>query len=675
MSAWSKKTSPLCGRIDHYIKPVVKGWAVDKCSLDESVLIDVFVADTQVDEITAGLFRWDLERHQTGWGRHGFIFQIPPEYLDGGNYYFSFRFSKTGRELENSPIQVSAVIDDRFFPFTTTDLTNNRVLVLSPHPDDESLACGGTLILHCRNSDFVKVLFLTDGSRATVDSSDIRDEYIRLREQEAVAACKILGVLDYEFWRLPDRGLGADNQELQRRLSHLLNSYRPSLIYAPSPFEFHSDHRATAELLWLALRKTELETKLAFYENNRPVNVNTLVDITSVIDQKMRACRSYKTQLKNFPYADCILGLNRYRALTVSPFCEYAEGYVVLDSHDVLNHPPHVFVLKQYLTERGYEAAQAVVSIIIRTRNRLPLLRYAISSVLTQTYSNIEIVVVNDGDHDVSEVIAEFGSHLTIRHVRLDGHKGRSAAANAGVEVSEGKYINFLDDDDILYSDHVEKLVTFLENSGRQMAYSDCELGHYKWDGKDFSLTGKRSTFSEVDFDKERLFLANYIPSMSMMFTRQLWDRVGSFDESFDYLEDWDFLIRASNETDFERLPGVTAEYRIFTNNGSRHEDERRQAILKIYQKHSYYWTLENLVKTQEAVLNYKEQLADKTALLGRLSEPGLKTIAILCGLWIARLLSKTLRYLQQPLSKRYLAKAQGHLRAFLTLFNLQSRR
>src|SRR5689334_3911187 len=116
-----------------------------------------------------------------------------------------------------------------------------RVLVISPHPDDESIGCGGTLRKHVLGGDEVRVVFLTSGEKGGHGLPP--EETAPLREQEAVAAAKILGLARLEFWRQPDGELEA-TPEVASRLLDLLAAFRPHLVYAPHDREMHPDHRA-----------------------------------------------------------------------------------------------------------------------------------------------------------------------------------------------------------------------------------------------------------------------------------------------------------------------------------------------------------------------------------------------------------------------------------------------
>jgi LmbE family N-acetylglucosaminyl deacetylase len=228
--------------------------------------------------------------------------------------------------------------ESRHVPYATSSFLGARVLALAPHPDDESLACGGALALHRRGGDPVKVVVLTDGGGGAADAPG-RNEYVQARAGECQEACRRLGVRDVEMWRLPDRGLPSSGEPV-RRLRQLLDDYRPTLVYAPSPVEFHPDHRATNRLLWEALQGWPLEATILFWELNRPLPVNALLDVTKVVAAKRAACDAYESQTAQLPYTDCVLGLNRYRALTVAPACQYAEGYLRVEARSFAEIPP-----------------------------------------------------------------------------------------------------------------------------------------------------------------------------------------------------------------------------------------------------------------------------------------------------------------------------------------------
>jgi len=104
----------------------------------------------------------------------------------------------------------------------------------------------------------------------------------------------------------------------------------------------------------------------------------------------------------------------------------------------------------------------SLVSIVIPTRNRATLLQQTIRSVLDQTWSEIEVIVVDEASEDNTDaVFNQFAKDLHV--VRHETPQGPSAARNVGVDRSSGEYVIFLDDDDLLHPRHVEELVQFAE--------------------------------------------------------------------------------------------------------------------------------------------------------------------------------------------------------------------
>ncbi|MBN2232801.1 MAG: PIG-L family deacetylase [Deltaproteobacteria bacterium] len=212
-------------------------------------------------------------------------------------------------------------------PYTSFNPAGCRVLVLAPHPDDETFGCGGTLALHTAAGDQVRVIFLTDGRRGDFSGRYEAEPYRRLRQREASAAAGVLGIDDIRFWPFADRRLADCSAEAGMRLMAELDEYQPQRIYVPSILEYHPDHRAAARLLTGVLARLGPTLEVAFYEVNQPLCINTLVDITPVLEIKRRAMDIYVSQLRELPYHEYMLALNRFRAITLPSASTHAEGY------------------------------------------------------------------------------------------------------------------------------------------------------------------------------------------------------------------------------------------------------------------------------------------------------------------------------------------------------------
>jgi LmbE family N-acetylglucosaminyl deacetylase len=198
-----------------------------------------------------------------------------------------------------------------------------RVLVVAPHPDDEVFGCGGCARLHVLAGAAVDVLVLTDGSGAGVPA---------VRAAESVAACAALGLKAPAFWAYPDRALGFDDhllQGLSDRLQQAIMQGGHDLVYAPSPWEVHPDHRATAWAVARSVRLSRLAgsaVRWAAYEVGVPLWPHRLVNVDAVWADKRAAMSCFGSQLAFQPYDEHITALNRYRSYTVSGQCRYAEA-------------------------------------------------------------------------------------------------------------------------------------------------------------------------------------------------------------------------------------------------------------------------------------------------------------------------------------------------------------
>jgi len=454
--------------------------------------------------------------------------------------------------------------EETLIPYHETDLTGKKVLVLAPHPDDETIGCGGSLVRHRDAGDPVKVVFLTNGAAGDSSGKYRRDQYVAIRQEEAERACTCLGVTDLEFWGYEDRSLAGSRGAL-RRLIDLLADFRPELVYAPSPMEIHPDHRAAAFLLSDAVRSSDLAFEIAFYEIGQPISVNLLVDISGVLDRRIKALETYESQLKERPYKDVSLALNRYRSITLAGPATHAEGYFLCEAS--LIRKSGLFSLPFQRVQRlvpGPHESGPLVSVIVRTKDRPVLLANALRSVADQTYANIEIVVVNDGGEDVREVVDTAAGSIPATYIAHERGKGRAAAANAGLKAARGRYLNFLDDDDVFLPDHVETLVSYLTAGNEKVAYSSVLSVYFTGPVERPEHRAREEVVFNLEFDPDILLFQNYIPLMSVLFSRDVLSKAGDFSEEMDLFEDWDFWIRVSRHFPFHHIDRITAEYRFY---------------------------------------------------------------------------------------------------------------
>ena len=495
--------------------------------------------------------------------------------------------------------------EQAYLPFTAGKLPSGAWLVIAPHPDDEAFGMGGILLLAAQQGIAADVLFLTSGDKGGAEG------IAAVREQEALEAARLMGIRDVLFWRLPDRSLSA-YQSVIARLTEVIGSTKPGTIFFPSPVEPHPDHRAASVIAWEALRRAGFTAEPWSYEISVQGPANHLLDISQVVARKREIMAVYASQMTQNSYVDRIMGLNQGRAWSLPLEVTHAEAFFIWPKQD---RPLNAMLMEFQTPKLGMDAVPdiaATVSVIIRTKNRPNLLREAIVSVATQTYRDIELVVVNDGGEDVEELVREYATSSIRRAVyeALQPGRGRSVAANTGLDLATGKYLIFLDDDDIFYPDHIASLAEALRGSGNaRCAYAGVRVEYYNQGQLERTVA-----FNEP-FDLAKLWGRNFIPIHAVLFERSLHQLGCRFDETFEILEDWDFWLQLSQRTQFVHLDKISACYRNFGESGlGNHinEDLLQRATGSVFEKWKTIWTgrqWADIILYRDAMLGQSGQL------------------------------------------------------------------
>jgi len=247
-----------------------------------------------------------------------------------------------------------------------------------------------------------------------------------------------------------------------------------------------------------------------------------------------------------------------------------------------------------------------LVSVIITTFNRKEMLSNAISSVLNQTYRNIEIIVVNDAGCDVSDVVSSFTSNK-IKYTSHDENRGLSAARNTGITMSNGVYICYLDDDDIYHINHIDILIKEINNTSYDVGYTDAYRVEQRYNNGKIEEVSRELIYS-YDFDYNRILKENFIPVLCVMHKKQCFEQVGYFDEKLKRMEDWDLWIRMSRQFRFKHINKVTCEYSYINDGSSMMSGPKAPfawAALNMYHKYYYY------VYAKPEIIEYFEHCID----------------------------------------------------------------
>ncbi len=240
---------------------------------------------------------------------------------------------------------------------------------------------------------------------------------------------------------------------------------------------------------------------------------------------------------------------------------------------------------RQFSSFRSVKNKQ--ISVILRTKDRPRLLQRALTSLVNQTFGDFEVVLVNDGGEDVASVVQEFRSHFPIKYIYNELSKGRTAAINIGWQESKGNWISLLDDDDILYPWHLESLFQATENNSAKFIYSDYNRALFLDENKMTPeiLVGA----SSWEYSRNELLIKNNIPIHTWLYAHECAEKIGLWDETLDRLEDYEFLLRMSDNYLFRHVKKVTCEYRYYVNSANSIYTDRHRTLAayrKIYQRH-----------------------------------------------------------------------------------------
>ena len=185
-----------------------------------------------------------------------------------------------------------------------------RILVLSPHIDDETIGCGGTLSKHSSAGHSVTVLFLADCTEE--------------RKNEAEEAGKILGISKKIYWEYQSKTLD-QFPEIIGRLSEVIKTSDPDLVYIPSFVDRHNDHVTLNYYFSQALKNLKSNFMIYSYEVWTTLIPNVVVDISDQIEIKKKAIACYSSQMAGHHWIEGTVALNRYRG-TVSNAKSHGDG-------------------------------------------------------------------------------------------------------------------------------------------------------------------------------------------------------------------------------------------------------------------------------------------------------------------------------------------------------------
>lgn len=261
-----------------------------------------------------------------------------------------------------------------------------------------------------------------------------------------------------------------------------------------------------------------------------------------------------------------------------------------------------------------------LVTVVLPTYNRARILRYAIESVLAQTHSNLELIVVDDHSSDDTRSIVESFDEPRIAYVRNAANVKLPSSLNVGFERSRGKYLTWTSDDNLYERDALRQMIDFLECERGDFVFAD----YYDFADLDLATGLPVNPRHEKLPDTLAVENGNRIGAC-FLYTRRVYDAVGPYDPELLLVEDYDYFLRISRRFRLHHLPQPLYYFR-------KHDD-------------SLYVSRFCEVKAADVLIRYRNGILDETGALAvvvalvirnieRLRNPSLR--------WVYRALKET---------------------------------
>lgn len=246
------------------------------------------------------------------------------------NHYSNLNTLKLiyGNELVNSFLSLKNVNKVSDLP-----PTDGKILVLATYPADEIVGLGGTLSLHIKQKDQVKIIYIADGSSGFPNNyrptAKEKQEMADRRELEARNSMELIGINDMTFLGYKDGNFNV-NENIKKYMIQTLENFKPDIVYVPYFFDTSTDRKRVLSLLVHSISKMSVKPKVAMYEVWEPLRANFFVCIDKVVSSKEEALKMHKSQLGSINYLYSAMGLSAYRG-AVNEAGDYAEAFLVID--------------------------------------------------------------------------------------------------------------------------------------------------------------------------------------------------------------------------------------------------------------------------------------------------------------------------------------------------------
>jgi len=223
------------------------------------------------------------------------------------------------------------------------------------------------------------------------------------------------------------------------------------------------------------------------------------------------------------------------------------------------------------------------VSICIPTYNRKDYIVETLKSVFAQTYKDYEVIIVDDGSIDGTEEMIKKAAYPNLRYCWQE-NAGEAAARNKLVSMAQGEFITFIDSDDLLMPDAVERMAKVMIDEGGDVVV----YGPYLRIDSDGNVIGRCRRKLYSGFITSQLFNDIIVHPNGSMFPKRILQQAGGFDESLKVCTDYDLELRLSLKYRFIALDEPTFKHRRHCGNVSKDSLENRITEFNVLKKFYY---------------------------------------------------------------------------------------
>jgi len=217
----------------------------------------------------------------------------------------------------------------------------NKIVVIAPHPDDETLGCGGTLLKHKKQGDQINWIIFTEIS----EELGLTKKEIKLRAEQIEKIRDFYGFDSVHQLKFPSAQLDVIPMvNMIKALGEIFHKVHPEIIYLPHQEDAHSDHRyvfdaAASCTKWFrypSIKKilayeTLSETDFRLGDSNGGFQPNLFIDVSEFLDSKIKAMNIYASEIKEFPFPRSEKAIRALASLRgAAAGCESAEAFMVL---------------------------------------------------------------------------------------------------------------------------------------------------------------------------------------------------------------------------------------------------------------------------------------------------------------------------------------------------------